>query len=57
MTGINTRLHTISRLPMITMSKRTQGEWQGRGAEELGLSGPVEAGQLSRLLDGKLPHG
>lgn len=37
--------------------KENPGEWQGRGAVELGLTGPVEQGQLSRLLDGKLPNG
>ena len=38
-------------------AKEHPGEWQGRGAEELGLDGPVEQTQLSRLLDGKLPNG
>jgi conjugative relaxase-like TrwC/TraI family protein len=38
-------------------AKEHPGEWQGRGAEALGLEGPVDQAQLSRLLDGKLPNG
>lgn len=37
--------------------KENPGQWQGRGAEYLGLSGPVEQSQLSRLLNGSLPTG
>jgi conjugative relaxase-like TrwC/TraI family protein len=32
-------------------------EWQGKGAEALGLSGEVERNQFSEMLDGKLPDG
>ncbi|MDK8188319.1 MULTISPECIES: MobF family relaxase [Sphingomonas] len=32
-------------------------EWGGGGAEELGLSGTVDAGTFSEVLDGKLPNG
>jgi conjugative relaxase-like TrwC/TraI family protein len=38
-------------------AKENPGEWQGQGAQALGLSGPVEQAQLSRLLDGQLPNG
>ncbi|RWA36899.1 MobF family relaxase [Xylella fastidiosa] len=37
--------------------KENIGEWQGQGAQALGLTGPVEQMQLSRLLDGQLPNG
>ena len=32
-------------------------EWFGKGAERLGLSGPVDPGQFRALLDGRLPDG
>ncbi|MFA1290409.1 MobF family relaxase (plasmid) [Xanthomonas axonopodis pv. nakataecorchori] len=38
-------------------AKENPGEWQGQGAQVLGLTGPVEQAQLSRLLDGQLPNG
>ncbi|SAK93688.1 ATPase AAA [Caballeronia hypogeia] len=38
-------------------AKDNPGEWQGHGAQILGLTGPVEQAQLSRLLDGQLPNG
>ena len=38
-------------------AKENPGEWQGEGAQALGLTGPVEQTQLSRLLDGQLPNG
>lgn len=38
-------------------AKENPGEWQGEGARALGLAGPVEQAQLSRLLDGQLPNG
>ncbi|MFV8670889.1 relaxase domain-containing protein, partial [Ralstonia pseudosolanacearum] len=38
-------------------AKENLGEWQGDGAQALGLAGPVEQAQLSRLLDGQLPNG
>jgi conjugative relaxase-like TrwC/TraI family protein len=38
-------------------AKENPGEWQGQGAQALGLAGPVEQTQLSRLLDGQLPNG
>ncbi|MDY7536422.1 MobF family relaxase [Pseudomonas sp. Bout1] len=38
-------------------AKENLGEWQGEGAERLGLVGPVEQAELARLLDGKLPTG
>ncbi|WP_031425617.1 MobF family relaxase [Xanthomonas euvesicatoria] len=38
-------------------AKESPGEWQGQGAQVLGLTGPVEQAQLSRLLDGRLPNG
>lgn len=37
--------------------KENPGEWQGKGATVLGLTGPVEQAQLSRLLNGQLPNG
>ncbi|MHB1446755.1 MAG: MobF family relaxase, partial [Acidimicrobiales bacterium] len=33
------------------------GRWTGRGAERLGLSGPVEAIQLRAVLSGRRPDG
>ncbi|SAL60175.1 MobF family relaxase [Caballeronia humi] len=38
-------------------AKENPGEWQGQGAQALGLTGPIEQAQLSRLLDGQLPNG
>lgn len=38
-------------------AKEHPGEWQGQGAQALGLTGQVEQAQLSRLLDGRLPNG
>jgi len=38
-------------------AKENPGEWQGAGAQALGLAGPVEQAQLSRLLNGQLPNG
>lgn len=38
-------------------SKESPGEWQGEGAQLLGLSGSIEQAQLSRLLNGQLPNG
>ncbi|EKS72411.1 putative traC, type IV secretion system [Burkholderia sp. SJ98] len=38
-------------------AKENPGEWQGEGARLLGLAGPIEQAQLSRLLDGQLPNG
>ena len=38
-------------------AKENLGEWQGEGAERLGLIGPVDQAELARLLDGKLPNG
>ncbi|KDR27188.1 MobF family relaxase [Caballeronia zhejiangensis] len=38
-------------------AKENPGEWQGEGARHLGLTGPIEQAQLSRLLDGQLPNG
>jgi conjugative relaxase-like TrwC/TraI family protein len=38
-------------------AKENPGEWQGLGAHALGLKGPVEQAQLTRLLDGQLPNG
>lgn len=37
--------------------KDSLGEWQGEGAERLGLVGPVEQAELARLLAGRLPNG
>ena len=34
-----------------------QGVWAGKGAEKLGLTGPVERDELERTLNGKLPNG
>jgi conjugative relaxase-like TrwC/TraI family protein len=31
--------------------------WAGQGADELGLTGPVDAGQFARVLAGELPNG
>jgi len=36
-------------------AKENPGEWQGKGTAALALSGPIEPGQLSRLLNGDLP--
>ncbi|WP_250504595.1 MobF family relaxase [Caballeronia sp. AZ7_KS35] len=38
-------------------AKENPGEWQGEGARLLGLTGPIEQAQLSRLLNGQLPNG
>lgn len=38
-------------------AKEHSGEWQGQGAQALGLSGPVQQGQFARLLNGQLPNG
>ncbi|MGZ5198254.1 MAG: MobF family relaxase [Telluria sp.] len=38
-------------------AKEDAGEWQGIGAQALGLSGRVEQVQLARLLNGQLPNG
>lgn len=38
-------------------AKENPGEWQGNGAQALGLTGPIKQAQLSRLLDGQLPNG
>lgn len=38
-------------------AKENPGAWQGEGAQHLGLTGPIEQAQLSRLLDGQLPNG
>ncbi|VVE59120.1 MobF family relaxase [Pandoraea sputorum] len=38
-------------------AKEHPGEWQGEGARVLGLEGPIEQAQFSRLLDGRLPNG
>ena len=38
-------------------AKEHPGEWQGEGARALGLEGPIEQAQFSRLLDGRLPNG
>ncbi|MEW4339622.1 MobF family relaxase [Chromobacterium vaccinii] len=38
-------------------SKEHAGEWQGAGAEALGLAGPVDQAQFARLLNGQLPNG
>lgn len=32
-------------------------EWGGKGAEALGLTGPVSKDDFERVLDGKLPDG
>jgi conjugative relaxase-like TrwC/TraI family protein len=33
------------------------GQWQGKGAQALGLAGAVAQAQLSRLMNGQLPNG
>ena len=38
-------------------AKENPGEWQGLGAEALGLSGLIDRKQLARVLDGQLPNG
>lgn len=38
-------------------TKESPGEWQGKGAERLGLTGPIDSVELAKLLDGKLPNG
>ncbi|AJP60149.1 AAA family ATPase (plasmid) [Pandoraea vervacti] len=38
-------------------AKEHPGEWQGQGAQALGLTGPIEQTQFARLLDGRLPNG
>ena len=38
-------------------SKEEPGQWQGLGAQALGLTGPVDVRAFSRLLDGQLPNG
>lgn len=38
-------------------TKEHSGEWQGQGAQALGLTGPVQQGQFARLLNGQLPNG
>src|SRR3546814_509138 len=38
-------------------AKESPGEWQGEGAERLGLTGPIDSVELAKLLDGKLPNG
>ena len=38
-------------------AKEAPGEWQGIGAELLGLEGPIDQKELARLFDGKLPNG
>lgn len=38
-------------------TKEHPGEWQGQGAQELGLTGPVDQAQFARLLNGQLPNG
>lgn len=37
--------------------KDNLGEWQGEGAERLGLEGAIEQAELARLLAGRLPNG
>ncbi len=36
---------------------QSPSEWQGKGAEVLGLSGEVSIGDFEKLLDGNLPNG
>lgn len=36
---------------------RSPSQWQGDGAQRLGLSGPVNASAFTRLLDGQMPDG
>ncbi|WIN10157.1 MULTISPECIES: MobF family relaxase [Pseudomonas] len=38
-------------------AKDNMGEWQGVGAERLGLVGDIEQAELARLLNGRLPNG
>lgn len=38
-------------------TKDEHGHWQGKGAEELGLTGAVDQAEFSRLLAGILPNG
>ena len=38
-------------------AKESPGEWQGIGAELLGLDGPIDQKELAKLFDGKLPNG
>lgn len=38
-------------------AKEAPGEWQGIGADLLGLEGAIDQKELARLLDGKLPNG
>ncbi|AKK24690.1 MobF family relaxase [Pandoraea oxalativorans] len=38
-------------------AKEHCGEWQGEAARLLGLTGPIEQAQFSRLLDGQMPNG
>ncbi|MGO4395889.1 MobF family relaxase [Variovorax sp. M-6] len=38
-------------------AKEHPGQWQGEGARLLGLIGPVDQAQLSRLFNGQLPNG
>ncbi|QFG27718.1 conjugative relaxase (plasmid) [Pseudomonas umsongensis] len=38
-------------------AKESPGEWQGIGAELLGLAGPIDQKELAKLFDGKLPNG
>src|SRR5690625_7608479 len=38
-------------------AKENPGQWQGEGAARLGLVGPVDQAQFSRLLNGQLPNG
>lgn len=38
-------------------AKEHSGEWQGQGAQALGLTGPVQQAQFARLLNGQLPNG
>ena len=43
--------------PLRTSCRCTEsaGQWQGRGAAELGLSGSVDGSQLHAVLDGRHP--
>lgn len=38
-------------------TKEHAGEWQGKGAQALGLTGAIEQAQFARLLNGQLPNG
>jgi conjugative relaxase-like TrwC/TraI family protein len=38
-------------------AKEHPGEWQGIGAQALGLAGPVDQAEFARLLNGQLPNG